>query len=1067
MTPTDTAVPTATNTPVPPTNTATNTAVPPTNTPVAPSPTSAGLVTLQFLNVSDWHAQLDPSSNVGGASTISTYWKQNRAANPNTIMLTAGDDFGATPPLSGFFNEVPGILAERMMGIQIGTFGNHNFDRGLAFLQQRIDQAGAPTALISPTQSLTRTNGTPFPYVAANLVSPSGFLTPTLTGVERYKIITVGGVKVAVIGLVNPEAPSLVAPGNLGNLTITNPVAAAQQARADALAQGAQVFVVIPHMGVTSTNPPAGPLIDLANQLTGFDIIFGDHTDTQYGSTGATPTIINGALVFENRSKGVTYGKVNLVFDTTTNTVSSKTLQFITPTSSAVIKDQDIEAMLAPYRTQLAAKLDVPMGTAAASFPRNGTIERVGEVALGDLTAEALRAHYGTQLGFTNGGGLRSALPDPSYRPANTGLRRPTAGYSTTLPYDLVLGNSYSVLPFGNFVVQRTVTGAQLWSMLEHSVAALPGSNGRFGQIAGFRFTYKLDCASTRIQTVTLADGTPVPNSTGSTYTLSTNDFTNVGGDGYNMLADGSGTSDGILMADALSDYILSRPLVNGSHLITPTLDGRIAPVASTGACAATNLLDTSATLNDIVNPRGITTTVSFNYGLTTAYGSTTATQNLGRGTTDLPVTANLSGLAPDTIYHYRVVTTQTGGTPLSGIDKTFRTAPAATTTPTVIGPTNTATVAPTNTVLPTNTATVAPTNTVLPTNTATVAPSNTATVAPSNTATTPPTATATTGAGACSTTLFFSEYIEGSSNNKAVEIFNGTGAAVSLTGYTVKIYANGGTTPANTINLTGSVAANDVFVLAHTLANAAILAQADQTSNTLTFNGNDAVVLSNGATVLDVIGQIGVDPGAAGWGTDPANTMDNTIVRNSNIVVGDANGSDAFDPAAEWTGSAVDTTSFLGSHTQVCGPTPTPSVTPTTDPNVTPTVTATATATRTATSGPVCGAPATAIYAVQGNGTSSPLNGQSVTIEGIVTGDFQTSAALSGFYLQEAVGDGDLNTSDGIFVFDGATPALNVQVGDRVRVQGTALEFNTLTEISPVSQVAICSTAIRCRRPW
>ena len=76
---------------------------------------------------------------------------------------------------------------------------------------------------------------------------------------------------------------------------------------------------------------------------------------------------------------------------------------------------------------------------------------------------------------------------------------------------------------------------------------------------------------------------------------------------------------------------------------------------------------------------------------------------------------------------------------------------------------------------------------------------------------------------------LFFSEYIEGSSNNKALEIYNGTGSAVNLAtgGYTVQMYFNGALTVGLTANLTGTVADGDVFVLAPSNANATILAQA------------------------------------------------------------------------------------------------------------------------------------------------------------------------------------------------------------------------------------------------
>jgi predicted extracellular nuclease len=105
---------------------------------------------------------------------------------------------------------------------------------------------------------------------------------------------------------------------------------------------------------------------------------------------------------------------------------------------------------------------------------------------------------------------------------------------------------------------------------------------------------------------------------------------------------------------------------------------------------------------------------------------------------------------------------------------------------------------------------------------------------------------------------LFFSEYIEGSSNNKALEIYNATGAAIDLAaaGYNVQMAFNGNPTPSLTIALTGTVADGDVFVLAQASANATILAQADQTNGSGWFNGDDAVILRIGTTVVDSIGQ-------------------------------------------------------------------------------------------------------------------------------------------------------------------------------------------------------------------
>ncbi len=163
---------------------------------------------------------------------------------------------------------------------------------------------------------------------------------------------------------------------------------------------------------------------------------------------------------------------------------------------------------------------------------------------------------------------------------------------------------------------------------------------------------------------------------------------------------------------------------------------------------------------------------------------------------------------------------------------------------------------------------------------------------------------------------LFFSEYIEGSSNNKALEIYNGTGSSIDLTdgNYAIKLYFNGATNPGLSIPLNGSLANGDVFVVAHSSAQAEFLAQADQTVGATLFNGDDAIALFKGTEIIDVIGQIGFDPGTE-WGTGVISTADNTLRRKPSVMVGDPIGSNAFDPSIEWEGFATDTVDGLGTH--------------------------------------------------------------------------------------------------------------------------------------------------------
>jgi|GEM_PF-363689 len=176
-----------------------------------------------------------------------------------------------------------------------------------------------------------------------------------------------------------------------------------------------------------------------------------------------------------------------------------------------------------------------------------------------------------------------------------------------------------------------------------------------------------------------------------------------------------------------------------------------------------------------------------------------------------------------------------------------------------------------------------------------------------------------------CPTDLFFSEYIEGSSYNKAIEIYNGTGSDITFTGqYTLALYSNGSASVSQFVALSGSIAQGDVFVIAHGSAQADILNEADQISNSvINFNGNDAIALYKNGVLIDVIGQIGVDPGSGGWGSGDTSTTDHTLVRKSHIMAGDTDGSDAFDPADEWDGYPQNTFIYLGYHIMdACGAT-------------------------------------------------------------------------------------------------------------------------------------------------
>ena len=161
---------------------------------------------------------------------------------------------------------------------------------------------------------------------------------------------------------------------------------------------------------------------------------------------------------------------------------------------------------------------------------------------------------------------------------------------------------------------------------------------------------------------------------------------------------------------------------------------------------------------------------------------------------------------------------------------------------------------------------------------------------------------------------LYFSEYIEGSGSNKALEIYNPTDMMIDLSAYSVSSYNNGATSPTNTELLSGMLAPGDVYIIGNSSADSALAATFDITSTVTFYNGDDAIVLFNGGDTLDIIGVVGVDPGSA-WGVDTGATNEHTLVRRAFVKQGQTDW--AVGATTEWIAYDQNDFSFIGSHTQ------------------------------------------------------------------------------------------------------------------------------------------------------
>ncbi len=526
-----------------------------------------------ILYISDFHGQLTPLSQtadtlgpsfgIGGAAYLKPWFDWYRAEAPNgSITLSGGDAVGASTAISNAFGDTPTMRVLNMLGLSADTLGNHNFDRGSAYLR---------TTLIPLAQ---------FPYLSANTVFASGGGYP-----PEWMPSTVfhfDGFKLGVVGFTLPDLASLIFPGNLDPFVVTPPAAAINAEATRLVSKGSvNAIVAVGHMGVdvdgSGNALPSSPLFQLASGLTGVDALLGGHTHTEYVGTQ------NGILVAESPNAGQRITRIRLTVDTTTKAVVYKTADWHKPWNIGVTPDPGIQAYLDDLSAQLAPIFSTVIGSSTVAVPRADSCGRgdgrLCESLVGDIVTDAMRTTYGTDFAVTNSGGLRADLTCP-----NPDVAGDFCPAYTPPPYPITRGSVLGVLPFGNVDFTVSVTGAELKGMLENGVSLMPSPQGRFPQVSGLCFTYDISApAGSRVLSAVRqaaggsCTGASVDLTSASTYTIVENDFMATGGDGYPNLYS-RGTTQGIMDVD-LADYISAH------SPLAPALQGRIACTTS-GATA-------------------------------------------------------------------------------------------------------------------------------------------------------------------------------------------------------------------------------------------------------------------------------------------------------------------------------------------------------------------------------------------------------------------------------------------------------------------------------------------------
>ena len=260
-------------------------------------------------------------------------------------------------------------------------------------------------------------------------------------------------------------------------------------------------------------------------------LILGGHVHSTVGSSWVGET-----MIAKTGSNGRNVGRVDLDFSGTKYVrMSSKTI----PVTN-VVPDADVARVLDPFYEKVKTRMADVVGEAAAEFEKS---ERV-ESSLADIVADAFREKGKTQIAIQNTGGIRS--------PISKGK--------------ITFGDVFAVLPFQNTMITLRLTGSQIKKTLERGLVPTVG----IVSISGLRVHFDLNKRpGERVVSAILLDGTPIEDS--QLYSVSTNDFLLIGGDGYAEFANGKDIVDtGVFLRDAMVEYI------KASGTISPKLDGRI-----------------------------------------------------------------------------------------------------------------------------------------------------------------------------------------------------------------------------------------------------------------------------------------------------------------------------------------------------------------------------------------------------------------------------------------------------------------------------------------------------------
>ncbi|MGB8984718.1 MAG: 5'-nucleotidase C-terminal domain-containing protein [Anaerolineales bacterium] len=491
-----------------------------------------------FVSTNDFHGQIETgklvsSKLVGGAAYNLTYINSYRTLNPLGTSLFDGGDIMQGTPVSNLLRGESVINVYNHMGYQAAVMGNHELDWGQTTLQERMAQADFPILVANV-------------FYAGTDTRPE-WLTPTT-------MLTVKGQQVGVIGVTSRDTPNIVMAANVVGLEFRPVGPVVSQLAADLRAAGADIVVVLAHMPDVYGGVTSGEILEVA--VPGVDLIVSGHSHSGYSGK------INNIPIIQQYSSGTAIGVSDLRYDRFLRSIVSSNLKVVTTYNAGVTPDAEIAALVAAYQAEIAPIVNEVKASTLGMISR-GPDRYTMEVPMGDLIADAQAWKGGTQIAFMNPGGIRADI------------------IYTTYPHDITYGDFLTVQPFDNKLVTMTLTGSQIYAVLEQQFKP-PQASMKLLQISGIKYSYNLALpVGSRITSLTLTDGTPIlPD--GTLYTVTCNEFIATGGDGFSTFKSGTNVDYiGVSDLDALIDYVqflYGMPPANTpiDPSVYPTIEGRI-----------------------------------------------------------------------------------------------------------------------------------------------------------------------------------------------------------------------------------------------------------------------------------------------------------------------------------------------------------------------------------------------------------------------------------------------------------------------------------------------------------